>query len=230
MSTRVDQMFSRIAGRYDRTNRFISLGADQWMRRKAVAACGAKLGDDVLDCAAGTGDLTLLFYDVVGRRARVVGTDINEDMLAHAREKAAKRGARIHWQVADVQALPFPEESFDIISIAYGIRNVDEPVRALKSMARVLRPGGRLVVLEFGQPASRWLRPFYLAYNRGFVPVVGGLVGADKDAYRYLQATSDSFPCGDAFVEWMRQTGEFGDIHAIPMLFGANYIYVGTRG
>ncbi len=228
MSTEVNQMFSRIADRYDRANRFISMGTDQSVRRRAVKLSGAQPGDDVLDCAAGTGDLTLLFHQTVGPDARVVGTDFNADMLSHARQKSADQSLDIEWRVEDAQDLSFEDESFDIVSIAYGIRNVDDPVRAINSMARVLRPGGRLVVLEFGQPPAV-LRPFYLAYNRWVIPTIGGMVGADKDAYRYLQRTSDAFPYGDDFVEMMRSTGRFERITSEPAMFGVNYIYVGTK-
>jgi demethylmenaquinone methyltransferase/2-methoxy-6-polyprenyl-1,4-benzoquinol methylase len=171
--------------------------------------------------------LTLQFHKVVGPDARVVGTDFNADMLSHARRKSAERGADIEWRVEDAQDLSFEDDSFDVVSIAYGIRNVDDPSRALKSMARVLRPGGRLVVLEFGQPPAA-MRPFYLAYNRWVIPAIGGMAGADKNAYRYLQRTSDKFPYGDEFVSMMRDTGCFDDIRATPAMFGVNYIYVGT--
>ena len=229
MSAEVNQMFSRIADRYDRANRFISMGTDQGVRRKAVKLSGAKRGEDVLDCAAGTGDLTLQFHDIVGPNARVVGTDFNADMLSHAERKSAKQGADIEWRVEDAQDLSFEDASFDIASIAYGIRNVDEPLVALKEMARVLRPGGRLVVLEFGQPPAI-LRPFYLAYNRWVIPTIGGMAGADKSAFQYLQRTSDNFPYGDEFVAMIRETGCFEEkVVAKPAMFGVNYIYVATR-
>ena len=226
MSTEVNQMFSRIADRYDLANRFISLGTDQSVRRRAVAMSDAKPGEDVLDCAAGTGDLTILFKKAVGN-GRVVGTDFNPDMLAHGPEKAAEHGMEIEWQVEDAQDLSFEDDSFDIASIAYGIRNVDDPVRAIESMTRVLRPGGRLVVLEFGQPPAV-LKPFYLAYNRLVIPAIGGMVGGDKDAYQYLQRTSDTFPYGDEFIEMMESTGRFTHVEAEPAMFGVNWIYVGT--
>jgi demethylmenaquinone methyltransferase/2-methoxy-6-polyprenyl-1,4-benzoquinol methylase len=227
MSTEVNQMFSRIADRYDLANRFISMGTDQRVRRRAVAMADANRGEDVLDCAAGTGDLTILFAEAVGAGAHVVGTDFNEDMLSHGPDKAAEHGVDITWQVEDAQELSFEDDSFDIVSIAYGIRNVDDPIRALESMTRVLRPGGRLVVIEFGQPPAM-LRPFYLAYNRWVIPAVGAMVGGDREAYRYLQRTSDTFAYGEDFVEMMEATGCFEHIEAEPAMFGVNYIYVGT--
>jgi len=221
-------MFSRISGRYDRANRWMSFGSDQWVRSCAVKLSGAKPGDSVLDCAAGTGDLTIKFHDALGGQGRFVGTDFNADMLAHAETKSRDRGLAIEWQVQDAQNLDFPDESFDVVSIAYGIRNVDDPKRALAEMYRVLKPGGRLVVLEFGQPGGL-MKPGYYLFNRYFIPLIGGLAGGDRDAYRYLQRTSDAFPCGEDFVELLMQAAAWSDIDVNPMIFGVNYIYVATR-
>lgn len=228
MSNPVHTMFSRIAGRYDRANRWISFGLDQRVRRQAVALSGARPGDAVLDCAAGTGDLTLAFHAALGGQGRFLGTDFNEDMLAVARSKAAQSAPEIQWQTEDAMALSLDDGSFDVVSIAYGIRNVIEPERALADMYRVLKPGGRLVVVEFGQP-SAWVRPFYLLFNRIFVPVVGGLAGGDRAAFRYLQETSDAFPCGQAFVAMLNRSAAWQHVQARPVLFGVNYIYVATR-
>lgn len=228
MSAEVDEMFSRIADRYDVTNRFISLGTDLWVRRKTVEAAQPEPGASVLDCAAGTGDLTFMFREAVGPDGHVVGTDVNDDMLELARRKADERGIEdIEWEVQDALHLPYKDDTFDIVAIAYGVRNVDDPEAALESMARVTKPGGQVIVLEFGQPAAP-LRPFYWTYNRFVIPVVGGLVSGEPEAYRYLQRTSDEFPSGDAFVEMMRRTGVFDDIEARSYMMGVNYVYAGT--
>lgn len=225
MSNAVHRMFSRIAPRYDRANRWMSLGTDQRVRRLAVKRSGVRPGDAVLDCATGTGDLALLFFSAMQGQGRVVGTDFNADMLALAEHKLAEG---IEWQVQDSQALAFADHSFDVVSIAYGIRNVEDPDRALASMARVLKPGGRLVVLEFGQPPAL-LKPFYLVFNRFVIPGIGGLVGGDPDAYRYLQRTSDAFPYGARFVEMIEAAGDWDRIEARPVMFGVNYLYVATK-
>jgi demethylmenaquinone methyltransferase/2-methoxy-6-polyprenyl-1,4-benzoquinol methylase len=229
MTNAVHRMFSRIAPRYDRANRWMSFGTDQRVRRRAVSLSEVRPGDAVLDCATGTGDLALLFDQAMGGRGRVVGTDFNADMLALAERKTGARGERLEWQVQDTQELQFPDETFDIVSIAYGIRNVENPDRALASMHRVLKPGGRLVVLEFGQPPAA-LKPFYLMYNRFVIPLIGGLAGGDRDAYRYLQRTSDAFPYGESFVGMIRAAGHWRSVIARPAMFGVNYIYVATRG
>jgi len=225
MGNVVHRMFSRIAPRYDRANRWMSLGTDQRVRRLAVKRAGVRPDDAVLDCATGTGDLALLFYRAMRGQGRVVGTDFNADMLALAERKLAEG---IEWQVQDSQALAFADDSFDVVSIAYGIRNVEDPHRALASMFRVLKPGGRLVVLEFGQPPAL-LKPFYLVFNRFVIPSIGGLVGGDPDAYRYLQQTSDAFPYAARFVEMIEAAGDWDRIEAKPVMFGVNYIYVATK-
>lgn len=221
-------MFSRIAERYDRANRWMSFGTDQSVRRRAVRLSGVRPGDSLLDCAAGTGDLTLLFHEAMEGRGRIVGSDFNADMLDRAERKSRAAGAEIEWREEDSQDLDFDDASFDVVAMAYGIRNVDDPHRALESMYRVLRPGGRLVVLEFGQP-SKLLKPFYFIYNRFVIPLIGGLAGGDRDAYRYLQRTSDAFPYGSEFVEMMRATGAYDNIRVESVALGVNYIYVGTR-
>jgi demethylmenaquinone methyltransferase/2-methoxy-6-polyprenyl-1,4-benzoquinol methylase len=225
MTNAVHRMFSRIAPRYDRANRWMSFGTDQRVRRRAVELSGVRPGDQVLDCATGTGDLAQMFLQAMDGQGRVVGTDYNADMLAFAKQKVAEG---IDWQVQDAQQLDFPDESFDVVSIAYGIRNVEDPQQALASMRRVLKPGGRLVVLEFGQPPAV-LKPGYLLFNRFVIPRIGGWAGGDPDAYRYLQQSSDAFPYGSAFVAMLDSVGDWADIVARPVMFGVNYIYVATR-
>jgi len=168
-------MFSNIAPNYDRTNSVLSLGVHHLWRRAAVRMTGARRGSSALDCATGTGDLALALKRVVGLEGLVVGTDFNAAMLSHAPGKGLAKGLDVRWEVADVMNLPYEDATFDVATIAFGIRNVDDPVRALAEMGRVCKPGGRVVVLEFGQP--RGILGFaYRTYSRYVIPLIGGLL------------------------------------------------------
>jgi demethylmenaquinone methyltransferase/2-methoxy-6-polyprenyl-1,4-benzoquinol methylase len=223
-------MFGRIAGTYDRANQILSLGLHHRWRSAAVRQSGATRGDRVLDCATGTGDLAIAFHRAVGPDGEVVGTDFCAEMLERAPEKAARAGAAIRFETADVLALPYPDDRFDIASIAFGIRNVEDPDRALREMARVVRSGGRVVVLEFGQPGGALFGPLYRFYSRKVLPALGGLVSGDRSAYEYLDRTSSSFPSGPAFTERMSATGAFRSIRFDALTGGVAYVYVGEVG
>lgn len=227
MSTEVRQMFSSIATRYDVTNEVLSFGIHRLWRRVAVRRSGAKEGDRVLDCASGTGDLALVFKRKVGTSGRVVGTDFCPEMLENAPAKAAQAGLEVEFQVADAMALPFADDSFDVASISFGIRNVDDPVKCLKEMARVVRPGGRVVVLEFGQP-NGFFGALFRFYSKTVMPAVGGLLTGNRAAYEYLPRTSAAFPAGERFLDLMDQSGAYAERSAHPLTFGTAYVYVGT--
>ncbi|HYO57359.1 bifunctional demethylmenaquinone methyltransferase/2-methoxy-6-polyprenyl-1,4-benzoquinol methylase UbiE [Archangium sp.] len=227
MSTEVRQMFSSIATRYDVTNEILSFGIHRLWRRAAVRHSGAREGNAVLDCATGTGDLALAFKRKVGASGRVMGTDFCKEMLDSAPAKATREGLQVEFQVADAMALPFADATFDVASIAFGIRNVDDPVKCLKEMARVVRPGGRVVVLEFGQPTGFFGALFRL-YSKVVMPTIGGLLTGNRAAYEYLPRTSAAFPSGDKFLSLMEQAGAYQERLAYPMTFGTSYVYVGT--
>jgi demethylmenaquinone methyltransferase/2-methoxy-6-polyprenyl-1,4-benzoquinol methylase len=223
MSTQVQQMFAAIAPRYDLANDALSLGLHRRWRDRAVALARVREGDSVLDCATGTGDLALAFKRAVGKSGRVVGTDFCEGMLARAPAKAAREGLEVRFEVADAMALPYPDQSFEVASIAFGIRNVDDPARCLAELARVCR---RVVVLEFGQPRGVF-GGFFRLYARFLMPLVGQLVTGQRAAYEYLPRTAAAFPAGEAFRGLMHQTGAFASTSATPLLFGLAWIYVG---
>ncbi|GMU05335.1 bifunctional demethylmenaquinone methyltransferase/2-methoxy-6-polyprenyl-1,4-benzoquinol methylase UbiE [Corallococcus caeni] len=227
MSTEVRQMFSSIATRYDVTNEVLSLGIHRLWRRSAVKLSGAKEGSHVLDCATGTGDLALAFKRKVGPTGRVVGTDFCPEMLESAPAKAAKAGMEVEFQVQDAMALTLPDNSFDVASISFGIRNVDDPVKCLQEMARVVRPGGRVVVLEFGQPTGPYGALFRF-YSKTVMPAIGGLLTGNRAAYQYLPRTAAAFPAGERFLALMDQAGAYSERAAHPLLFGTAYVYVGT--
>jgi demethylmenaquinone methyltransferase/2-methoxy-6-polyprenyl-1,4-benzoquinol methylase len=227
MSTEVRQMFSSIATRYDVTNEVLSFGIHRLWRRSAVKYSGAKEGDSILDCATGTGDLALAFKRKVGASGRVTGTDFCPEMLQSAPAKAAQAGLQVEFQVADAMALPFADNSFDVASIAFGIRNVDDPVVCLKEMARVVKPGGRVVVLEFGQPTGFFGGLFRL-YSKVIMPTIGGLLTGNRAAYEYLPRTAAAFPAGERFLDLMDKAGAYRERVAHPLTFGTSYVYVGT--
>jgi demethylmenaquinone methyltransferase / 2-methoxy-6-polyprenyl-1,4-benzoquinol methylase len=223
-------MFASIAGTYDRANQVLSLGLHHGWRTAAVELSGASKGERVLDCATGTGDLALAFRRAVGPDGVVVGTDFCEEMLALAPAKAERSGLRVRFETADVLALPYKDGEFDVASIAFGIRNVEDPARGLAEMARVVRPGGRVVVLEFGQPGGALFAPLYRWYSHRVLPRIGGWVSGDRSAYEYLDRTSSRFPAGERFAELMRGTGAFRNVKTRPLTGGVAYVYVGEVG
>lgn len=228
MSTEVRQMFSSIATRYDVTNEVLSFGIHRLWRRKAIRLSGAKPGDAVLDCATGTGDLAIAFKHTVGGDGRVVGTDFCPEMLESAPAKAAREGLEIEFAVADAMDLRgYADNSFDVASISFGIRNVDDPVQCLKEMARVVKPGGRVVVLEFGQPNGLYGGLFRF-YSKVLMPFVGGLLTGNRAAYQYLPRTAAAFPAGEKFLELMDRSGAYRKRVAHPLTFGTAFVYVGT--
>jgi demethylmenaquinone methyltransferase/2-methoxy-6-polyprenyl-1,4-benzoquinol methylase len=218
-------MFAGIAPRYDLGNRVLSLGLDQAWRRLAVRRSGVGQGMAVLDCAAGTGDLSLAFKQVLGATGRVAALDFCSPMLELLESKARQRGLEIETVLADMQDLPFAAGSFDCVSCAFGIRNVDAPERALREMARVLRPGGRIVILETGQPDS-WLAPLYRGYTQTILPWLGGMLSGNRAACSYLQRSSSLFPFGAAFVTLLRSASPCAEIQAWPLSGGVVWLYV----
>ncbi len=228
MSEQVHQMFSQIAPRYDLANDVMSMGTHRLWRKKAVAAAGAKPGDAVLDCATGTGDLAIDFKRVVGPTGSVLGTDFNADMLKTAPQKAKAAGFDdLKFEVADATALPYADKRFDIASISFGIRNVDDPTKCLRELARVVKPGGRVMVLEFGQPTGVF-GALFRVYARFAMPLIGWALTGNRAAYEYLPRTASKFPSNEKFLGLMDDSRAFSAKQAIPLMWGLAYIYVGT--
>jgi demethylmenaquinone methyltransferase/2-methoxy-6-polyprenyl-1,4-benzoquinol methylase len=226
MSEKVRNMFADIADDYDRVNSILSFGVHHLWRDKTVELSGARPGDKVLDCATGTGDLAIEFKKKVGENGYVLGTDFCQEMIEHAPEKARDEQLDIDFEVADAMNLPYEDDRFDVCSIAFGIRNVDDPVQALKEMARVVKPGGMVTVLEFGQPKGLLKYPYEL-YSQFIMPTVGGWISGNRDAYTYLPKTSAEFPAGDHFLKLMDEAGSFKAKEAHKLTGGIAYVYLG---
>jgi demethylmenaquinone methyltransferase / 2-methoxy-6-polyprenyl-1,4-benzoquinol methylase len=221
----VAAMFGRIAPRYDLLNRVLSLGVDRAWRREAVAAALHVAPRRILDVATGTGDLALLLARA-RPEATVVGIDFAEPMLALAREKGARAGARVAWQQADALALPFEDASFDAVTVAYGLRNFADVAGGLREMRRVLRPGGRLVVLEFPPPDGRLAGRALRWYGRTVMPTIGGWLSGDREAYAYLPASTMAFLEPERLADALRAAG-FGDVRYRLQSFGISALHVG---
>jgi demethylmenaquinone methyltransferase/2-methoxy-6-polyprenyl-1,4-benzoquinol methylase len=208
--TKVRSMFAAIAKSYDLNNRLHSLWQDQAWRRFAVRKADVKPTDRVLDVACGTGDLTEAFARAGA--AEVIGLDFTAEMLDIARVKAPRHlgraVAKVTYQQGDAQQLPFPDAAFDVVSIAFGIRNVQDPMRALREFRRVLRPGGRLIVLEFAEPSLAPVRWFNNLYCRRIMPVTATWISGDKSgAYRYLPKSVATFTPEAQFMRDLSQAG-----------------------
>lgn len=229
-ASRVERMFSAIASSYDFNNRLHSLGQDQRWRRVAVALSGAGPGDRVLDVACGTGDLSEAF--VAAGVESVIGADFTQAMLDLAARKAARlpEARRPSYRWADATRLPFESSSFDVVSIAFGIRNVSSPEKALAEFRRVLRPGGRLVVLEFSRPANPVIRAMNDFYCRRVMPLTATLLSGDRSgAYRYLPRSVETFPDHHQLAARIREAG-FEIRAQRPLTFGVCAVTVGVVG
>jgi demethylmenaquinone methyltransferase/2-methoxy-6-polyprenyl-1,4-benzoquinol methylase len=231
---RIRTMFGRIAPRYDLLNHLLSLNVDRYWRwrttRLAPPVLDPRAGP-ILDTCTGTGDLALAYDRAARGQVEIVGTDFCLPMLLPATKKAARRRAsgRVRFLEADTQQLPFPDATFQLVTVAFGLRNVTDTDRGLAEMARVTRPGGRVAVLEFSRPKNFLLGPLYRSYFKYVLPLVGQLVSRSQDkAYNYLPASVMEFPDGEALAERLRATG-LVDVTYHPMTFGVATLYVGKR-
>ena len=227
----VRRMFDEIAGTYDLNNRVLSMRRDVAWRRRLTALLpdGAK-PPRLLDLATGTCDVLMAAHRAGRAAPGSVGADFSGGMLREGAKKLVRAGldGPLRLVQADATRLGFADASFDAVTIAFGIRNVLDVDTALREMCRVLRPGGRAVILEFSLPGNRLLRAGYLVYFRHVLPRLGGLVSGKPEAYRYLNQSVESFPYGSAFCERMEQAG-FSGVAAAPLSFGIASLYTGQR-
>lgn len=224
-SEKIKQMFAEIAPSYDVANSVLSLGIHHLWKKKLVNLSGAKPGDSVLDTATGTGDLAIQFKKTVGDTGTVIATDFCEEILSHGPAKAAKAGLNITFKTADVTNLQFADQSFDIASISFGIRNVNNLSKAITELARVTKPGGRVMILEFGQMQIPVVKQTYNFYAKYLLPKIGGLISGKQAAYQYLNDSSQVFPSGESFKKLLIESGMFSRISVYPLMGGLAYIY-----
>ncbi|AMR65629.1 bifunctional demethylmenaquinone methyltransferase/2-methoxy-6-polyprenyl-1,4-benzoquinol methylase UbiE [Aquipseudomonas alcaligenes] len=206
---KVAEVFHSVAAKYDLMNDVLSGGLHRLWKRFTIELSGVRPGNRVLDIAGGTGDLTRKFSSLVGPSGEVVLADINDSMLKVGRDRLLDKGVagNVQFVQADAEALPFPDNHFDVVTIAFGLRNVTRKENALRSMLRVLKPGGRLLVLEFSKPGNPLLAKAYDTYSFSFMPLAGKLITNDADSYRYLAESIRMHPDQETLKAMMVEAG-----------------------
>lgn len=224
----IRKMFSEIAPSYDSANSILSLGIHTLWKKKLVHRSGVQPGDTVLDCATGTGDVAILFKQKVGPTGKVIATDFCKDILDLGPPKAQKLNLDIQFEVADATQLPYPDNHFDATSISFGIRNVGQLSKALSELARVTKPTGKVMILEFGQMQIPVIKDVYNFYSRHLLPKIGGWVSGHTSAYEYLNQSAESFPCSQNFIDVAMSTDMYKTMSCSPLSFGVAYLYEGV--
>jgi len=208
-ASKVADVFHSVAAKYDIMNDLMSFGVHRLWKRFAIDCSGVRPGQKVLDLAGGTGDLTAKFSRIVGDKGQVVLADINDSMLKVGRDKLRDLGvvSNVEYVQANAQALPFPENTFDLVTIAFGLRNVTDKDEALRSIYRVLKPGGRLLILEFSKPGNELLSKAYDFYSFNLLPTMGKVVANDSESYKYLAESIRMHPDQDTLKGMMDTAG-----------------------
>ncbi len=225
----VNSMFARIARRYDAANRLLSGGTDVWWRRRLVSEVKSGQPRDILDLATGSGDVAFALADALPAGTSITGMDFCQPMLdeAVAKQTARGTGERITFRQGDGMNLPLPDAAFDAVTVSFGLRNMADRHRALSEMHRVLRPGGRVHVLEFSQP-QLWFRPLYYFYLKHILPHIAGWVTGDKQAYDYLCGSIEHYPDHVAMRDEVLRAG-FNDVRVIRFTFGIVALHIGQK-
>lgn len=223
-------MFDSISGDYDKLNHIMSLDVDRTWRKRALKRIVDTAGPlSVLDLACGTGDFSVAIAERL-ESGHVTGVDLSEGMLKVMEEKVAREGlgSKVSAELGDGEDLHFPDASFDRVTIAFGIRNFEDKAKGLRETLRVLKPGGRLVILELSRPENAVVRWFYDLYFLHVMPAIGGSVSGDKAAYKYLPASVVKFPSKDEFMAMMREAG-FGNVSHKAFTFGICRMFIGEK-
>ena len=228
-SEQVRDMFDNIAPAYDFMNRAMTLGIDRSWRAKAIAMVKARNPREILDVATGTADLAIEMWRKMPQ-VKITGVDLSEGMIERGRTKVESLGAsgQITLQTADCLSLPFADGSFDAVTVAFGVRNFENLGAGYREMARVLRSGGMLTVVELSRPVNPIIKPFYNLYTRGVIPLLGRIVSSDSSAYRYLGESIAAVPQGEAMTRLMKESG-FGETRFRPLTFGVCSIYTAVK-
>jgi len=224
----VAQMFNSIAGKYDFLNHFLSAGVDIYWRKKAIDLLVSSQPKILLDIATGTGDFAIEALRL--QPQKIIGVDISEGMLAVGQEKLKRKNltSQIELQLGDSENLNFPDNSFDAATAAFGVRNFENLNQGLQEIYRVLKPGGKLVILEFSKPQSFPFKQGYNFYFKHILPVFGKLISKDRAAYTYLPESVQAFPDGPDFIHILKQVG-FNTTQWHPLTFGISSIYTGVK-
>ncbi len=225
----IAKMFNAIAFRYDVMNRLISLGQDKRWRRKAISILKPQIPKTILDIATGTGDMAIKLHSMLAP-CKVTGCDISEGMMEVARKKVANLGLsdEICFTAGDCISLPFPDNSFDAVTISFGIRNVEDIEKGLSEINRVLTPNGKLVILELSVPENKFYKFFYNIYTKLFIPTLGKLITGERSAYDYLRKSIAVVPQGKVMVDIMEKVS-MTDCNYTYMTFGACAIYTARK-
>lgn len=223
----VEEVFDSVARRYDLMNDLLSFGMHRLWKHKAIEATGLLPGSKVLDIATGTCDLALAFEKKVGPQGTVWATDINHEMLKQGMKRLQLRNSHIHVAQCDCEALSFPDNTFDAAVVSFGLRNMTHKLKALQEMRRVVKSGGRVVVLEFSH-CHKLLKPFYDFYSFHVMPVFGSWIAGDGPSYRYLAESIRMHPNQKALAEIMRNAG-LSDVRWLNMTFGVCALHVGIK-
>lgn len=226
----VAAVFHSVAGKYDLMNDLMSMGVHRLWKRFAIELSGIRKGHRALDIAGGTGDLTMKFADLVGPEGSVVLADINESMLKVGRDRLLDRGygQNIEYVQANAEMLPFPDNHFNCVSIAFGLRNVTDKDKALRSMTRVLKPGGKVLVLEFSKPTNPLLSKAYDLYSFTALPAMGKLIAGDSESYQYLAESIRMHPDQETLKGMMESAG-LVNCRYYNMTGGIVALHVGTK-
>ena len=218
---KVKNIFSSVAKKYDLTNKIFTLGMDQKWRKKLVQLSDVSPNARVLDCATGTGAVAQKFLEALGSQGQVVGVDFCEEMI----NQVPFQDSRCSFQIEDVLNLSFKDQSFDVVSIAYGLRNLSDTQKGLQEMARVTKDKGVVMILETGRPKNFLVKILVDFYCWTIMPIIGWITTGELKAYQYLNQTSSSFPYGKKMVKEIKKTNCFENVSYFPVMMGSSFIY-----